>query len=91
MRRRSRGKQLFRLFIVTYPLVREMREHIVGNGQPVMLIRGSYLQDWLAAGHPQGYLGSVNAFVRDAYQSSGGETVRGLPTFRDEVTGSRYH
>jgi predicted dehydrogenase len=31
-----------------YPLVREMREHIVGNGQPGMLIRGSYLQDWLA-------------------------------------------
>jgi predicted dehydrogenase len=43
-----------------YPLVREMREHIVGNGQPVMLIRGSYLQDWLA--DP----GSTNWRVNDA-------------------------
>jgi predicted dehydrogenase len=31
-----------------YPLVREMRECILDNGQPLMLIRGSYLQDWLA-------------------------------------------
>lgn len=43
-----------------YPLVREMREHVVGNGQPVMLIRGSYLQDWLA--DP----GSTNWRVNDA-------------------------
>lgn len=43
-----------------YPLVREMREHIVGNGRPVMLIRGAYLQDWLA--DP----GSTNWRVNDA-------------------------
>jgi predicted dehydrogenase len=37
----------------------------------------------LPAGHPQGYQDSFSAFVRDAYQSFAGETVRGLPTFRD--------
>jgi predicted dehydrogenase len=37
----------------------------------------------LPLGHPQGYQGSFNAFVADAYRAIQGDPPDGLPTFED--------
>lgn len=37
----------------------------------------------LPAGHPHGYQDSFNAFIADVYAAARGESIDGLPTFRD--------
>ena len=50
---------------------------------PDALSPGAARLSVLPAGHPQGYQDAFNAFVADTYSAIYGQTLEGLPTFRD--------
>lgn len=55
----------------------------VFSGSPGMQQADGSRLALLPAGHPQGYQDAFNAFMSDAYNSFGGGTPIGLPTFAD--------